>query len=392
MRTIGGLAIPKDTDLVKFPDSTIINETDTVVGTPVVREIYGDILTNIYKILRLTGVTATGTEDSETSQYQIVDALKKWTNDLNDKEQVLSLNTLVWSVPFDLDILPDKYVFIARASDDYNVLESYTFKGTGVAPTYPLTSTGFSASDELLVIIDQSGVRVLSLTQIASAQTQTFNLFGQPLAFNDTALMAYDTDGSILRDEPKIDDLRASIRSASTDPLAEIMDMVILKGKILCFTFLPNTTTYKFYQFNVASIGAAANVPVSGIVIPIGSDNEPYMYTDGTDVWLTNTAGTLADDKGVSKLSYDETTPTLTFVNTVTLDSGFVKTTNVVIQGDFLYTFVNSDLQSFHLPSGTQGFVGDFKTIIGQMFNFNGAIYYTNGEVSNKWSISPGIT
>lgn len=385
MRTIKQLAIPQDTDVAKFPQGTILNETDTIVGTPVVREIYGDILTNIYKILDITKVTPTGTEDDELSQHQIVDALKKWTNELNDQEQVLTLNSLVWSVPFDLSILPDKYVFIARASDDFDKLQSYTFKGLNASPTYSLTSTGFDASDELLVIIDQSGVRVLSLTQITSSQTQVFNIFGQPLAFNDTSLMAYDTDGSILRDEPTINDLRSSVRSVSTDPLAEIMDMVILKGKILCFCFLTNTITYKFYQFDVITIGAAVNIPVSGIVIPVGSDNNPYMYTDGTDIWLTNTAGTLADDKGVSKLSYNEATPTLTFINTVSLAAGFVKTTNVIIQGDFLYTFINSELIKFNLLTGSEVSSIDYKTIIGRIFNFNDSIYYTNGEVANKW-------
>ena len=76
MRTIKQLPIPQDTNLAKFPQGTILNETDTAQGTPVVREIYGDILTNIYKILSLTGITPDGTEDSETTQYQIVNALK----------------------------------------------------------------------------------------------------------------------------------------------------------------------------------------------------------------------------------------------------------------------------------------------------------------------------
>ena len=49
MRAIKQLAIPQNTDLVKFPNGTILNETDTEQGTPVIEEIYGDVLTNIYK-------------------------------------------------------------------------------------------------------------------------------------------------------------------------------------------------------------------------------------------------------------------------------------------------------------------------------------------------------
>jgi len=57
MRTIKLIpGIAKNTDTTKFPDSTIKNEVDGDEGTPVVEEIYGDVLTNIYKLLRLSGV------------------------------------------------------------------------------------------------------------------------------------------------------------------------------------------------------------------------------------------------------------------------------------------------------------------------------------------------
>jgi len=387
MRTLKQLPVPQDTDLVKFPQGTIVNETDIVVGTPVVRELYGDILTNIYKMLSLTGLSPTGTEDSETSQYQIVEALNKWANELNDKEQVLSLAGVVWSVPFNLDILPDKYVFIARASDSYNPAVSYTFKGINTNPNYALSSLGFDASDEVLVIIDQAGVRVISLTRIASSQSQTFNVFGQPLSFNSTGLMYYNTEGQLLNDTPSISDLRAKVRAVSTDALAEIYDMVILKGFVLCFTYLPGTTTYKFYHFDLNDLNTAINVPVTGIAIPVGSDNEPYMYTDGNDIYITNTAGTTGNDEDISKLSYTPATPTIAFISTISLNAAFQKTSNVVIQGTDLFTYVGSVLKKYSLLTGNETIIDDFLTIIGVIFNFNGAIYYTNGEVATKWTI-----
>ena len=103
MRTIKNQNIPQNSD-AKFPFSTILNETETNSGTPVIEEVYGDILTNIYKLLQVVGVTASETQDSDTSQYQILEALKLLPNSLNDIEQVLSLTTTTWNVPLNLDL------------------------------------------------------------------------------------------------------------------------------------------------------------------------------------------------------------------------------------------------------------------------------------------------
>jgi len=388
MRTIRQLAIPQDTDIVEFPQGTIKNESESEDGTPVIREIFGDILTNIYKILNISGILPDGTEDTETTKYQIVDALKLWTNQLNDIEQILTLGGTVWSVPFNLDILPNKYVFISKASDNFDPLVSYTFKGSGATPTFPLTSvTGFNASDEILVIIDTSGVRVISLTQITGSKEQVFTPFGIPIAFNSTSIVKYESNGKLLSDLPSVDDLQQKIRTLSTDPLAEVMDMVILKGFVLCFTFLPNTITYNFFQFDINDLNTAINVPVTGIVIPVGSDNFPFIYTDGSDIYATNAMGTNSNDNDVSKLTYTPATPNITFVSTTTINAGFIKTSNVIIQAGFLFTFILSILKKYNLSSNTEIVVDNFDTIIGTIFNFDGSVYYSNGEVATKWTI-----
>ena len=65
MKVIEQLSVPKEVSS-DFPFGAIINETDTEDGTPVVREIYNDLLVNCYKILTLAGITPNGGEDSET--------------------------------------------------------------------------------------------------------------------------------------------------------------------------------------------------------------------------------------------------------------------------------------------------------------------------------------
>ena len=89
MRTIKNLPVPKEQDLVKFPNSTILNETDTNDGTPVVREIYGDFITNIYAFLVDRGIIPNEIEDNEVNGYQFLDALKLNVNKLNDVRRVL---------------------------------------------------------------------------------------------------------------------------------------------------------------------------------------------------------------------------------------------------------------------------------------------------------------
>lgn len=387
MRTIKQLPVPQDSD-AKFPQSTILNESGAQEGTPVVREIYGDILTNMYKLLELTEQAPTGDEDSEDTQYQIIDALRLFANTMNDVEQVISLAGSVWSVPLNLSILPNKYVFVARASDAYNSGVVYTFKGTGAAPVISFTSdTGFNASDLVMVVIDGAGVKAINLTPSTSNQTVA-TAFGSPISYNAGAIMRYMSEGNILTDAPTSVDLQSQIRAATADPLATIYDTFVLEGFVLCFVFLPATVTYVFYQFDLLDLNTAVAVPVSGIAIPVGSDEQPYAYTDGEFIYLTNRAGTLADDFEITRLSYNPATPQITFVGNFALNAAFQKTSNVVVKEDeFLFTFINSVLSRYEIATGLVSVIGDFKTINGQIFGFNGGFYYSNGEIGTKWSI-----
>lgn len=157
-------ALVKKTDANLPFGKTIQDETDTQPGTPIVADLMRDLFSNFYRLLELSKITPTNEFDGDSTQYQLIDALKKLPNSMNDIEQVLTLDGSVWSVPLDLSILPNKYVFFARATDDYNSDTSlsapdYTFKGTG-ATEYVFTSQeNFITGEELIIIIDIGGVR-----------------------------------------------------------------------------------------------------------------------------------------------------------------------------------------------------------------------------------------
>jgi len=386
MKVLGNLPVVKDSD-VKYPfGSAIQNETDTQDGTPVVREIYNDVLMNIYKLLELTGATPTDTEDNDTTQYQLVEALKKLPNSLNDIEQTLTLTGAVWSIPFNIDFLPNKYVLFARPTDNYVSGTVYTFKGS-TGTIYSLTSqTGFNASDEVLIVIDSGTVRVYSLT-LLNDMNKTFTIFGQALAFNDSATMHYQEGGNILTDYPSIGNLENVIRVLAGDGTFTVNDIFILKGKILCVVYDPTNITYKFYSFPINDFATASLVTVVSGSIPVGTDNNPYFYCNGENIYVTNKGGSTVNAYEFEVFSFDEIANELNYFSLVNLEATFSRTTNAVIKGDNLYTLIGGDFRQFSISGGTVTNLATYNGVIGNIFNFNGNVYFSSGEVATKWTL-----
>lgn len=383
MRTIKDLAVPQNTD-PKFPFGSIKNETDTEDGTPVVEEIYGDIITNAYKLLQSVGIVPTETQDSDTSQYQILEALKLLPNSLNDIEQVLSLNATTWSVSFNLDYLPNKYFFVARASEDYVAGTSYKFKGT-TDTEYNFSSSGFKASDEILVIIDASGVRAYSLSFLGNTSSEVFTVMGTPVAFNDTNKVYYQEGGQLISDAPSVSQLENIIRVDLSDGTILLNDMLVMNGYVLCFCYNQTSSTYLFRQFNLNNLSVSLVVNLVGATLVNATDFMPYVFAKQGEVYLTNGANSSANDYLLSKFNYTPASGNLTFVSTTTLDASFVKTSNAAIKNGLLYTMVLGILESYNLSSGVKASLGSYSGIAGQLFGFNSEVYYGNGDVAKKW-------
>lgn len=385
MRTIDQLAVPQNSD-PKFPFSTILNETDTNDGTPVVEEIYGDVLTNIYKLLQSVGITPTGTQDSDTSQYQILQALKLLSNSTNDIEQILSLSGSVWSIPLAIDLLPNKFVFVARATDGYSNGAVYTFKGSG-ALSYSFSSAGFNASDELLVVIDQSGVRAYSLSFLETASDQVITPMGLPIAFNDSNKMYYQSDGNLISDTPSINYLESIIRVDVGDGTVLVNDMFITNGHLICFCFIPTGNNYFFRRFDLNDLSVSVAVTLSGTTFGTASNFSPYVFAKQANFYVSNSMNTSANDYAITKLSYNAGASQLTFVSSTNLDPTFVKTSNSAVKLEILYTLVTGELNSYNLSTGVKTLLGNYGSINGNLFNFNGNIYFGSGEVAKVWNL-----
>lgn len=382
MKVLGNLPIVKTNDANIPFGGRIQNETASQPGTPVVDDVLQDIFSNLYKLLTLTGITPTNGFDNELTQYQIVQALQKLPNATNDIEQVLSLDGSVWSVPLNIDIVPNKYFFIARAEEQYVGGTSYTFKGTS-ATSYSFTSDGFEASDQLIVIIDTSGVRAYSL--FAGRAQDVFTVMGSPVSYNNGNKMYYQFEGRLLSDDPSSVDLESVIHDDYGNTEIVLTQMIYVSGYILCLCFRPTGNIYFFVQFAINDLSVSVPVNIIGASFGTSSDFAPYIYAIDNFVYVTNGMNSTANDYSTRKLLFSGSGSSLTSVSTLSIDASFVKTTSAAIKGNFLYTLVLGVLKKFDLTSGAATTVGTYQNGVGQLFYYNGYIYFTSGEVARKW-------
>lgn len=387
MRIINQFSFPKWIN-AKFPfGSTILNETDTNDGTPVVEEVYGDILMNVYKILQLTGIIPTGDQDNNTTQFQVVEAIQKLPNVINDVEHSMILSGSVWSVQLRLEFLPNKFVFFARATENFVPGTSYTFVGNDplVVTGYPISCPGgFNATDELMVVLDQSTVRIYPLTSLNSGTDKFIPIaLGTPLPFNNSKFLYYLNNGKLCYELPRVYSVENTLKTFIGDSSVIILQAFVLKGKLLCF-ITNSDENYRFYQFDLLDFD---NPELVNYEIEDAVDYVPYCYTDGTSVFITNDANTSADDFILRKLNYDESTPQMTDVSSITLQNTFYKTTNTVMKPNEIITLVSGNLNSFNLSDGTKTNLGSYDMAIGNLFFFKTNFYFGIDEVATTWTL-----
>lgn len=382
MKVLGNLTVNKDSS-TNYPfGANIQNETDTVSGTPVVREIYGDVLMNIYRLLELAKITPTNTEDNDTTQYQIVEALKKLPNSLNDIEQILTLSGSIWSVPFDLSILPNKYFFIARASDAY--VGSTTFKGSGTLEL-PFTSSGFNASDELLVIIDSSSVRAYSLSKLSETPDFLTTIISTPLRFSEGSELYYLDSGKLYKNI-QVWDLQNLIRTNQSDGTLILQESFIMQGYVVCVVLNPAPDNYEFYAFDLLDLNTVI-VLSTDLTQDVGVNLAPIFYADNDNLYITNDANTNGNDYSFFVLKFDATYETINYLSDFTIDVSFQKTANGTTLNNKLYVLKNGFLDCYNLSTLAKTTVGYFPAIDGELFSLNGSLYLNQMNIAHKLNL-----
>lgn len=392
MRSIKNQLIPQDGDNAKFPDGQIRNETSSQTGTPVVREIYGDVLANIFAVIRDAGIVLTENEDSESSQHQFLDALKVFTNELNDIKRILTISGLDISVNLDFDNLPENYVFVAQITEDLVVSENYILIGEGESEFGITNATTISASSMVLVVLNEFGTKIYGLGSSGNGSVQDLvnTAFGTPLSFNESNKLLYFLNGRILTDNPGSHNIQDQIRSYESNPNIIVLECILHKGYLLCSTINQSTLAYGVYAFIENDLNTVVG-PVSMTSIE-GVDNQPYMFCDGEFIYMTNSddsINSLVEDNAITKLSFNTAEMKFYPISNFTINASFEKTTNSFIDAvsGYLYTFISGSLAKYSLTGGTVDFLGAFPTIDGVVFKFNENTYYTNGGVAVKWNL-----
>ena len=391
MRTIGNLPIPKTLNS-KYPFSGAIrNETLTEQGTPVIKEIYNDPLMNLYQLLKMTGINPTETEDNDLTQYQIIQALEKFANKLNDLQQIMTIDATDINVNFNFDLLPEDYVFIGKLTENILASESYTLRGLGTNSYSITSSVDILASNLVLVVINSSGSSITSLNQLNALNDSLINCsFSSPLSFNNSNKMYYFSAGRIITDEPKSYDLQNIIQVAESNLNLSLIDAVFHKNKMICFCFDTAALSYRLFCFdpnNMSTFESEITIPsLSGV------DNQPYIFCDEDFVYFTNSNSNLnisTDETEIGKFRFIPESFELDPVTDFNLHPDFEKTTNIFVNKDdqYFYTFISGNLWRYERLTATKTFLGFFNTLDGQVFRFNNKTYYTNGSVAVKWNL-----
>ena len=143
-----------NSNLSDYPDSRIRDNSGTGNGTPVNRSVYGDIHSNISKLMRLYGITPNGIPDNETNGYQIIESIKS----LSTKNTIVANITTSGGVlvaGMKIGLLKVGEKMYCKALCDLTT--ETTIKGNDTANVYVVTFVGVFVTGDYLELVKTSG-------------------------------------------------------------------------------------------------------------------------------------------------------------------------------------------------------------------------------------------
>lgn len=150
-----------NSDPGNYPDGRVKDNTGSGNGTPVNRNVYGDLHSNISKLMRLYGIVPTELPDNETSGFQIIDALIALASK-NDYIYPLTTNgTDTLSVDIKLALMNDGEFLVCLAST--NKTTETLIKGSTGSSFAIAYSGNFKANEYVRVIKTSGGVSIVRI-------------------------------------------------------------------------------------------------------------------------------------------------------------------------------------------------------------------------------------
>lgn len=178
-----------NSDLVNYPNGRIKDNQGAGEGTPVNRNVYGDLHANISRLMRLYNIAPTGLPDNETNGYQIIDSLIALASK-NDYIYAMTTTGTELSIDIKISLMKENEFLVCRAAAD-KTLET-TIKGsngTAFAVTY---SGNFKANEYVRVIKTNAGVSIIRV-----ADWQSLNAMVSELLYLKKASQAEENAGTI---------------------------------------------------------------------------------------------------------------------------------------------------------------------------------------------------
>lgn len=380
MRTLKSQGLVHDQNYAKFPEGTIVNETDQVEGTPVVREVYGDTLTNIYAILKDRGINANNLEDNEQNGYQLLQALRRVFNEFSDSIKILSKNASDWSIPIDYSLIPDGLILFVRSTDQIDFDSTIQVKDLQGSIFNTIAKSDVKTGDDCILILDGNDSRIYGIGSSQSEASQdSFATFGFPLQRLDSVKKLWYHDGGILSQMlPEFHNLNELIQAFTGNPQMQLKAINQIEDKFLCLIY--NAQDYRYSFLSIDESMSINSVSVSGINISDSPSNDlsVYFYSDSTQVFLTNNAGNDADDTNIASFSFNPSTSQLTYQNSFTLHTDFEKNSNTIVDG-IRFIYLNQDGFNIFDNSGSKSVIETFGKLQGQIFRANSKNYYNDG-------------
>lgn len=388
MRTLKGINLVHDDNYLLNPQGAIQNETDSQEGTPVVREVYNDLLMNVYAILKDRKIPYNQQEDNEQNGYQLLDALRLLTNELNDTEKVLNNNGSTWSIDLNFALVPNKYFVFARAADNYSSSIQF-IKGSGTQQ-FPFQSNQFKTGDEILIILDQGTVRAYNLSSSGSSGgNNSLALFGMPLRYSENKEnIWYEDSGTIYNSKPKSYDLQEKIRTATGVQLV-VLEIFVVQGCAICLTYDESRFEYRFFYFVSEPFSVPIELLGEGLILNQNntSDRNVHIYFDGLKLYVSNNGNTDDDDKKLACFSINFQSNRLVYLTTYNLESFFYKTTNSIVLGGGIVNFANNAITYFPFNGGGRTSISENK-FKGMIFKIGTNVYFSNTDNATPWEIN----
>ena len=388
MKSLKSQNVIHDHNYAEWPEGAIVNETDEVEGTPVVRGVYNDVLVNIYALLKQTGININNLEDSETNGYQIISALKRVYNETVDVYKILQKRPNDLFLQVDLGAVPNGSVFHVRLTEslEQNLTYKLTDNGGLLFDIIPLTLV--AGGDYCVLFFDGNQSKILSLNpaSINQSNSDSFQVFGNPISQNASiSKIWYFNNGILSNMNLEFFDIKNKLIQYSGDSDLETRDVIQIKDKFICLCFKPSDSTFKIYSFNEGNFDNPQSVIFEGL--SISSNNldidDIYMYADSNLLYFTNQGANSLDNNLIAKYEYNQINNSLKHLIDYNIHVSFVNNSNSVVRNDLIFSLSDLNFKTFR-NDGTVLIKETFGALQGQIFKAGVNYYFTDGHSAKK--------